>query len=105
MGKTPAENHIPLVLEHRKFVDDMLCGTCGTGDSFETCAPKVECDVVDMEAYAFAKVCMFEKINFISLKYITDGADEGASQDWPEEVKKAGENLNRHLEKILSMIK
>ena len=33
-------------------------------------------------AYALAKVCYHYDIPFISFKYITDGADEQAHEDW-----------------------
>ena len=35
-----------------------------------------------MEAYALAKVCLYYGLPFISFKYITDGADEQANEDW-----------------------
>jgi len=35
-----------------------------------------------MEAYALAKVCHWFDIPFVSYKYITDGADEQAHEDW-----------------------
>jgi adenosylhomocysteine nucleosidase len=35
-----------------------------------------------MEAYALAKVCYLRDVPFISFKYITDGADEQAHEDW-----------------------
>ena len=35
-----------------------------------------------MEAYALAKVCTYYAVPFISFKYITDGADEQAHEDW-----------------------
>ena len=35
-----------------------------------------------MEAYALAKVCHLRGIPFVSFKYITDGADEQAHEDW-----------------------
>ena len=39
-------------------------------------------NIVDMEAYALAKVCYLRDVPFISFKYITDGADEQAHEDW-----------------------
>ena len=39
---------------------------------------KVACDVVDMEGYALAKVCHKLGVRLISVKYITDGADDTA---------------------------
>jgi adenosylhomocysteine nucleosidase len=64
---------------------------CGSGDSFETGTPKVFCDVVDMEAFALAKVCLYEGVAFASLKYITDGADGSAPGDWRENLHRAAE--------------
>ena len=42
-----------------------------------------------MEAYALAKVCKEENLPFLCLKYISDGADGNAVDDWLTEVKKA----------------
>jgi adenosylhomocysteine nucleosidase len=42
----------------------------------------MEVDVVDMEAYAIAKVCKLENIEFKCFKYISDNADQNASNDW-----------------------
>ena len=39
-------------------------------------------DVVDMEAYAIAKVCKLENIQFKCFKYISDKADGNAENDW-----------------------
>src|ERR1700730_5336962 len=48
---------------------------CGSGDSFATTEVEADCAVVDMEAYALAKVCWRENAKFACVKYITDGAD------------------------------
>ena len=56
--------------------------SCGTGDSFVNKKIDMEIDVVDMEAYAIAKVCKFENIEFKCFKYISDNADENADNDW-----------------------
>ena len=55
---------------------------CGSGDSFVQSKIEMDVDIVDMEAYALAKVCKHYDIPFISFKYITDGADEQAHEDW-----------------------
>ena len=39
-------------------------------------------NVVDMEAYALAKLSLIEGINFFCFKYITDKSDKDASSDW-----------------------
>jgi adenosylhomocysteine nucleosidase len=85
IGETPFEHH-PSTISHRPIKTGLSTGLCGTGDSFEIEIPKVKCDVVDMEAYALAKVCYFENIHFISIKYISDGSDESASQDWNQNI-------------------
>lgn len=80
----------------KKFVTpfedlDHMIGTpeivCGTGDSFVTNSENFaslgsEVHIVDMEAYAIAKVCLDLKVSFRCFKYISDCADENASEDW-----------------------
>ena len=56
--------------------------SCGTGDSFVNKKKDMEVDVVDMEAYAIAKVCKLENIEFKCFKYISDNADQNANNDW-----------------------
>jgi adenosylhomocysteine nucleosidase len=55
----------------------------------------VECEVVDMEAYALAKTCWHENAKFACVKYITDGADHAAADDWQRNVHKAAEDFLR----------
>ncbi|HEY6900292.1 MAG TPA: hypothetical protein VI233_06605 [Puia sp.] len=45
--------------------------------------------VVDMEAYALAFIAMKEQIPFLCLKYISDGADGAAADDWTVQVHNA----------------
>ncbi len=87
-GVTPFED-TPHVLEVPKRLHGLETGTCGTGDNFETGATKVPCDVVDMEAFALAKVCHLEGLPFLSVKYITDGCDHNAHNDWNENLHRA----------------
>jgi adenosylhomocysteine nucleosidase len=68
-------------------------GICGSGDSFATVDVEADCNVVDMEAYALAKVCWHEKVRFACVKYITDGADTSAANDWRSNVHKAAEEF------------
>ena len=60
--------------------------SCGTGDSFVTQTPKLKTDLVDMEAYAIAKICYLKDIKFKCFKYISDNADGGANNDWIKNV-------------------
>ena len=62
--------------------------SCGTGDSFVNKKIDMEVDVVDMEAYAIAKVCKLENIEFKCFKYISDNADVNADNDWNKNLAK-----------------
>ena len=62
--------------------------SCGSGDSFVNKQIEMDLDLVDMEAYALAKVCKLEVIKFRCFKYISDNADDSASIDWLENCKK-----------------
>jgi len=81
IGETPFDS-IPFEIKNTKTYTNLPQGICGTGDSFEVGKTKVACDLVDMEAFAIAKVCLKMNIEFISIKYITDGADHNAHNDW-----------------------
>ena len=87
-GITPFEE-IPSRFEVPKRLPRLASGLCGSGDSFETGTAKVHCTVVDMEAYALAKVCYLESVPFLSVKYITDGSDHNAHNDWNANLHKA----------------
>jgi len=62
--------------------------SCGTGDSFVNKKIDIEVDVFDMEAYAIAKVCKLENIEFKCFKYISDNADVNADNDWNKNLAK-----------------
>lgn len=66
--------------------------TCGSGDNFVTEKLPVDVDLVDMEAYAIAKVCKRKKIDFRCFKYISDEANDSASKDWKQNMA-AGERF------------
>ena len=83
IGETPFEREPSIVLESKsKFNPIGINATCGTGDNFVEDRTNYYGEVVDMEAYALAKVCYGYDVPFISFKYITDGADEQAHEDW-----------------------
>jgi adenosylhomocysteine nucleosidase len=91
-GTTPYEE-IPAVLEFSSPFGELPCSNCGTGDSFETGGPAAACDVVDMEAYALAKVCHVEGTAFACAKYISDGADHSAASDWQANLHRAADRF------------
>ncbi|QNL52507.1 nucleosidase [Olivibacter sp. SDN3] len=80
---------LPPVLEYGLQMDGIPGATCGTGDNFEMAHSTTMYNVVDMEAYALALVAMKERIPFLCLKYISDGADGNAAEDWTIQVHKA----------------
>jgi adenosylhomocysteine nucleosidase len=94
-GVTPFEPSIPAKLECPPVITTLPQAVCSSGDSFETCDPKLPCDVTEMEAYALAKVCLLEKLPFVCVKYITDGTDASAANDWQVNVKKAAAEFLR----------
>jgi adenosylhomocysteine nucleosidase len=60
----------------------------GTGDHFVTTPPDLVTDIVDMEAYALAKVARLFSIHFQCWKYISDNANDDAADHWAENVAK-----------------
>lgn len=63
---------------------------CATGDNFVR-APDAwlnaqGADVVDMELFAIAEVCRRAGIPWWACKFVTDGADESAADDWSVRV-------------------
>ncbi|GAB3010698.1 5'-nucleosidase [Niabella terrae] len=94
--ETPLSN-LPVVLEYGLKMDGLPEATCGTGDNFEMGHQSDLYDVVDMEAYALAMIAMKEQIPFLSLKYISDGADGSAADDWTVEVHRAAAAFGRLL--------
>jgi adenosylhomocysteine nucleosidase len=101
-GVTPSDT-FPLILEHKELLKDLPNGLCGSGDSFVTTAevdPRL--DLVEMEGYALARVCKMENIDFIAIKYITDGLDEAGANDWDKEVKSSAKIMYDYLIKIVN---
>lgn len=90
----------PVLFEYGLDIENLPNGICGSGDQFEIEHINPEYNVIDMEAFALAKVAELEKIDFLCLKYISDGADGNAADDWTLEVKKASVALRRELDKL-----
>ena len=82
------------------YFKDLSQGICGTGDSFETGLPKVSCNLVDMEGYALAKVCKKLDVRLISIKYISDGANDSAHLDWEENLLLGAQKLLKLYQSI-----
>tara|TARA_Y100001936_G_scaffold179464_1_gene176429 strand:+ start:1949 stop:2569 length:621 start_codon:yes stop_codon:yes gene_type:complete len=83
---------------------------CASGDKFITKFDNnfldiektynIKISVIDMEAYALAKVSYLYKIPFISFKYITDNLNSTGVSDWEQHVKHGANQFNELLTKI-----
>jgi adenosylhomocysteine nucleosidase len=91
-GATPYED-VPAVIEFPTPFSELPGAICGTGDSFETSGRAMSCDVVDMEAYALAKVCHVEGTMFACAKFVSDGADHAAATDWQANLHRAADRF------------
>ena len=89
------------VLSYGLAVEGLTQGTCGTGDNFETNHTSTLYNLVDMEAYALAYVAKMEQIPFLSMKYISDGADHSAAEDWTTTVRKSADALRLEIDRLL----
>lgn len=102
LGETPFEGTI--LLENGLAVPTIPNATCYTGDSFVTSAhPQLTLEVIDMEAYALAKVCDQLGHRFVCLKFITDGADGQAASDWASSVVMAADQLAEAISASLAV--
>ena len=81
LGETPFDKIKEIITSKNGY-------SCGTGDNFVNKKIDMEVDVVDMEAYAIAKVCKSENIEYRCFKYISDNADENADNDWSKNLAK-----------------
>ena len=92
LGETPFDKVREIIISDSGY-------SCGTGDSFVNQKIEMEVDVVDMEAYAIAKVCMLENIEFKCFKYISDNADENANNDWNTNLTLGAEAFAKMINK------
>ncbi|UYL08982.1 5'-nucleosidase [Bdellovibrio sp. SKB1291214] len=101
VGETPFDP-IPGVIDLIPYFSELPHGVCSTGDNFETGTPRLPCDLVDMEGYAIAKVCRKMGVQLISLKYITDGADHNAHNDWAANLLPGAKKLLTFYKKMIA---
>ena len=80
-GVTPFDA-TPPVIEFPSVFPQLSQLLCSTADSFATHRHEIVGDVVDMEAFALARVCLSENARFACVKYITDGADSDSATHW-----------------------
>ena len=86
LGETPFDPISKIILSNEGYI-------CATGDKFVKNKLEMDCDIVDMEAYALAKICKIKNIDFKCFKYISDYANEQSSNDWKENCHKGANDF------------
>ena len=94
LGQTPFDKINEIIYSENGY-------SCGSGDNFVTTKIEMDVDVVDMEAYAIAKVCSIKGVKFRCFKFISDNADKSADNDWNENLKIAAKKFEEYKSKNL----
>jgi adenosylhomocysteine nucleosidase len=92
LGETPYD-------EIKEIINSDSGYSCGSGDNFVNKKIDMNVDVVDMEAYAIAKVCKLENIEFKCFKYVSDNADNDANNDWKRNLELASIAFSNFIDK------
>ncbi|MBS0396965.1 MAG: 5'-nucleosidase [Proteobacteria bacterium] len=100
LGTTPFDD-VPAELTARHRFAELPEGTCGSADHFVAGHDVGASDVVDMEAYALAKVCRLEGVEFAAAKYVTDGADHSAHHDWAANLPRAAAGFRALYDRLV----
>ena len=87
--------------EERSVIDFGRTGlSCSSGDNFVSSPPELKTDLVDMEAYAIAKVCVLKNVQFMCFKYVSDNADGSASKNWKANARLGATAFKDMIEKL-----
>ena len=79
LGQTPYEDQLSIDLGRPGL-------SIGTGDSFANEMPELITDLVDMEAFALAKLAASMGMDFYCFKFVSDQADANAASEWQNTV-------------------
>ncbi|HEV7608783.1 MAG TPA: 5'-nucleosidase [Steroidobacteraceae bacterium] len=101
-GVTPFDA-TPAVLEFPRVFAHLPPVLCSTADSFATHLHEVSGDVVDMEAFALARVCHAENARFACVKYVTDGADGNSATHWEAALDNAARAFATAYETLIAL--
>ena len=101
-GVTPFDAG-PAVIEFPPVFVDLPSVLCSTADSFATDRHSVDGDVVDMEAFALARVCVAENARFGCVKYVTDGADADSATHWEAALDNAARAFATAYEFLIAL--
>ena len=80
LGQTPFEDDVIIDFDGEGL-------SCGTGDNFVSAPPEMSSDLVDMEAYALAKICQQKAVEFHCFKFVSDNANCDAANDWTQQLE------------------
>ena len=94
LGETPFDPISKITYSNDGYI-------CASGDSFVQSSVEIDCDIVDMEAYAIAKACYLESVPFACFKFVSDFADKSSANDFNQNVLKAGEVFSNYLSRQL----
>ena len=100
-GTTPFDD-LPAALDVPRRLPELPPAVCGSADHFVSGHEVGDCDVVEMEAYALAKVCRREGVDFMAVKYVTDGGDLGAHVDWAANLPHAARAFRGVYERLIA---
>jgi adenosylhomocysteine nucleosidase len=99
-GTVPLSDQLPVLKS--------IFGTarCATGDSFVTSRDPWlldnQVDLVDMELFAIAKVAAHYGVEWKSIKFASDLADENAADHWNDSLEKANLKISEMIQLALS---
>ena len=94
LGQTPFDKINEIINSENGY-------SCGSGDNFVSTKIEMDVDIVDMEAYAIAKVCVIKGVKFRCFKFISDNADKSADNDWNKNLKIAAKKFEEFRSKNL----
>ena len=97
LGETPYDKTKEIMISNKGY-------SCGSGDNFVDKEIDIKVDVVDMEAYAIAKVCKLQNVKFRCFKFISDKANENAKIDWKKNLEIGAKAFSNFIDKEYQLI-
>jgi adenosylhomocysteine nucleosidase len=97
---------VPLDTQSSFYESTFGSTCCATGDSFVTSKDpwlnEKHVDLVDMELFAIAKIATHFGVEWKSIKFASDFADENAANDWKDSLEISNNKIRELLEQALS---
>lgn len=120
LGLTPLEKNSAYI-DCEMIPIDLPVGICATADKISLIEPEShksnsnsnnhiwnqdqiirQFDLLDMEAFALAKVCKKMNVAFSSFKFVTDQSDGNISHDWKKNLLAAAESFQKLIPQLIS---